>query len=171
MSLTDEAIKLRRAQSGDAGDIIAFIRELADYENLTHEVVASEQALQTALFGESPAAEVIIADYAGEPAGFALFFTTFSTFLGQPGIWLEDLFVRPARRGAGIGRALLAEIAQIACDRGFGRLEWSVLDWNEPAIGFYRRMGAAAMDEWTTYRVTGDELAALARSKAVQPTD
>lgn len=118
--------------------------------------------LAQALFGARPAAEVVIAEVGGEPAGFALFFTSFSTFLGQPGLYLEDLFVRPAFRRRGIGEALLARLAQLAAERGGGRLEWSVLDWNQPAIDFYRRLGAEPMNDWTVFRLTGPALAQLA---------
>jgi GNAT superfamily N-acetyltransferase len=154
---------LRAAAPADTALILALVRELAEYERLTHEVVADEAMLRAALFGERPAAEVIIAEQDGEGAGFALFFTTFSTFLGRPGIYLEDLFVRPAFRRRGIGEALLAHLAALARSRGCGRLEWSVLDWNEPAIGFYRRLGAVPMEEWTVFRMTAPALDALAR--------
>lgn len=143
--------------------ILALIRELAEYEKLTHEVVADEEALRRNLFGEGRrGAEAVIAEQSGEPAGFALFFHNFSTFLGKPGLYLEDLFVRPQFRGWGVGKALLAHLAALAKERGCGRLEWWVLDWNEPAIGFYRSIGAEAMDEWTVYRVTGEALDELA---------
>jgi GNAT superfamily N-acetyltransferase len=150
----------------DVEVILAFIRELAAYERLEHEVVATSDSIRQWLFGPRPAAEVLIAETAGEAVGFALYFTSFSTFLAQPGIYLEDLFVRPAHRGAGIGRALLQRVADLACQRGCGRLEWAVLDWNEPAIGFYERLGAKAMGEWTTWRVTGEALEVMARPKA-----
>jgi GNAT superfamily N-acetyltransferase len=138
-----------------------FIRDLAEYERLAHEVIATEEDIDRALFGARPFAEVIIAEYENEPAGFALFFHTFSTFLGQPGIYLEDLFVLPELRGKGVGRALLAHLARLTVERGCGRLEWSVLDWNEPAIGFYRSLGSMPMDEWTVHRVTGEALRKL----------
>ncbi len=153
---------IRDAVPADVPLVLEFIRELAEYERLAHEVVASESLLDAWLFGSRPAAEVIIAELDGEAVGFALYFTTFSTFLGRPGIWLEDLFVRPAARGRGIGRALLAHLADLTLERGYGRLEWAVLDWNESAIGFYRRLGAVAMSDWTTWRLTGPSLAALA---------
>lgn len=165
MQANDSGLVLRPARADDAALILALVRELADYEKLAHEVVADEQGLRDALFGARPAAEVIIAEQDGEAAGFALFFTNFSTFLGRPGIYLEDLFVRPAFRRRGIGEALLAHLAALAGSRGCGRLEWSVLDWNEPAIGFYRGLGAVPMDEWTVFRVTGPALAALARRR------
>ena len=158
----DSDLCIRAAVPGDAGLILQLIRELADYEKLAHEVVATEQALSQTLFGEQPAAEVIIAERDGEAAGFALFFSTYSTFLARAGIWLEDLYVRPALRGEGIGKKLLAHLAGIAVARGCGRLEWAVLDWNEPAIGFYRALGAVGMDGWTTFRLTGESLGSLA---------
>lgn len=163
--MTNAALSLRAADSSDVGTIIAFIRELAEYENLAHEMVATEEAIRTSLFGDDPAAEVVLAELNGSPAGFALYFTSYSTFLGRPGIYLEDLFVRPAHRGTGIGKALLRHVARIACERDYGRLEWAVLDWNEPAIGFYEQLGARAMGEWTTYRIAGDSLLAMAHSK------
>ncbi|MEQ1568312.1 MAG: GNAT family N-acetyltransferase [Myxococcota bacterium] len=155
---------IRPATSADVGLVLSLIRELAEYERLADQVVATEALLRESLFGPRPAAEVRIAEVAGEGVGFALFFPTFSTFLGRPGIWLEDLFVRPAHRGSGLGRALLAAVAREAVARGAGRLEWSVLDWNEPALGFYRALGAAPMADWTTHRLTGDALERLADS-------
>lgn len=153
---------LRPATVADVALILDLIRGLAEYERLPNEVVATEEGLRTSLFGPVPAAEVVIAEVDGIAAGFALFFHTYSTFLGRRGLWLEDLFVRPACRGQGIGRTLLAHLAEVAIARGCGRLEWSVLDWNESAIGFYRALGAVPMDEWTTFRVTGDALRRLA---------
>ena len=144
--------------------IAALIRALAAYERLSHEVALDEAALREHLFGERPYAEVLIAEEPGAVVGFALFFHNFSTFLGKPGLYLEDLFVVPEHRGAGHGKALLARLAQIARDRGCGRLEWSVLDWNEPSIQFYRSLGARPMDDWTTYRLTGGALDALAEA-------
>ena len=155
-------IWLRVATERDVPLILSFIRELAEYERLSHEVVATEEVLRASLFGERPAAEVMIGDYGGEPAGFALFFHNFSTFLGRPGIHLEDLYVTPGLRGRGVGRAMLAYLARLAKERGCGRLEWSVLDWNEPAIKLYKSIGAIPMDDWTTYRVTGEALEGLA---------
>jgi len=155
-------LEIRGATQDDAPLILALIKELAEYERLSHEVVATEESLCRWLFGERPVAEVLIGNYGGEPAGFALFFHTFSTFLGRPGIYLEDLYVKPESRGAGIGRALLVHLASLAMERGCGRLEWSVLDWNEPAIGFYRRIGASPVSGWTVYRVAGEELEELA---------
>jgi len=157
---------IRDAVPADVPLVLGFIHELAAYERLADEVVATEALLDAWLFGTRPAAEVVLADLDGEAVGFALFFTTFSTFLGRPGIWLEDLYVRPAARGRGVGRALLAHLARLTVDRGYGRLEWAVLDWNEPAIGFYRRLGAVAMSDWTTWRLTGASLATLASGEA-----
>jgi GNAT superfamily N-acetyltransferase len=142
-----------------------FIVQLAEYEKIADEVVADEDQLRRSLFGERRVAEVVIATYEGEPAGFALFFHNFSTLLGQPGVYLEDLFVMPKYRGRGIGRILLSFLAKVAVERGCGRLEWWVLDWNQPAIRFYERLGAQAMDEWTVYRVTGDTLVQLAKGR------
>lgn len=165
-------VRIRAAVRDDLPVILEFIRALAEYERLLHEVVATRERLDATLFGSRPAAEVVLAEVAAapggavagrwEPAGFALFFPTYSTFLALPGIHLEDLFVRPEHRGRGVGRALLAHLAALVVERGWGRLEWAVLDWNEPAIGFYRSLGARPLDDWTTFRVTGQELAALA---------
>ena len=157
-------VTLRFATAEDTPVILAMIRELADYERMSHEVVADITRLRQSLFGERRVAEVLIAAKRGEPLGFALFFHNFSTFVGRPGIYLEDLYVRPAARGSGIGKALLVRLARIAVERGCGRLEWAVLDWNEPAIGFYRRLGATAMDEWTVFRLTGAALEDLAQT-------
>jgi GNAT superfamily N-acetyltransferase len=154
--------QIRPATEDDVPLILSLIRELAEYERLSHEVVATEGLLREALFGERRGAEVLIACYKGAPAGFALFFHSFSTFLGRPGIYLEDLYVKPEFRGKGIGRALLTHLARLAKERGCGRLEWSVLDWNKPAIKLYRSIGAVPMDEWTVYRVTGEALEGLA---------
>jgi len=166
----DPRTRLRFATAADVPLILELIRGLAEYERLAHEVVADEATLAANLFGDRRVAEVVIADHDGEPAGFALFFHNFSTFLGRPGIYLEDLFVRPERRGRGIGETLLAFLAKLAVERGCGRLEWSVLDWNEPAIRFYERLGARPMEEWTIHRVTGEALATLAeRSGGVRP--
>ena len=154
--------KIRPATEDDVPLILSLIRELAEYECLSHEVVATEDLLRDSLFGERRGAEVLIACYKGAPAGFALFFHSFSTFLGRPGIYLEDLHVKPEFRGQGIGRALLTHLARLAKERGCGRLEWSVLDWNESAIKLYKSIGAVPMDEWTVYRVTGEALETLA---------
>ena len=156
------SVSIRPASAEDCETIATLIRELAEYEELAHEAVASADDLRRHLFGPRPFAEALMADCDGEAAGFALFFHNFSTFRGQPGLYLEDLFVRPSRRGRGIGRALLAMLARLAVDRGCGRLEWSVLDWNEPAIGFYRSLGARPMDAWTVYRVDDEPLRRLA---------
>jgi len=156
---------LRAATAADVPQILAFIRGLAEYERLLHEVVATEEGMRHALFGPRPFAEVVLAEDDGVPVGFALFFHTFSTFLGQPGIYLEDLFVVPAARGRGVGRALLAHLSRVAIERGCGRVEWAVLDWNAPAIRFYDSLGAQPNSEWTVYRLTDEALAALAASK------
>jgi GNAT superfamily N-acetyltransferase len=155
-------IQIRPATADDVPVILAFIRELADYEKLSHTVVATEPALRESLFGPRPYAEVRLALLDGQPAGFALFFHNFSTFLGRPGLYLEDLFVRPPFRSQGVGRALLKELAALAVARRCGRLEWSVLDWNDPAIQFYRKLGAQPLNDWTIFRVTGPALTALA---------
>jgi GNAT superfamily N-acetyltransferase len=155
--------EVREASAEDVPLILTFIRELAEYERLSHEVVATEESLRRWLFGDRPVAEVLIAEHRGDDAGFVLFFHNFSTFLGKPGMYLEDIYVRPGFRGRGIGRTMLARLARLARERGCGRLEWSVLDWNEPSIRFYESLGAVAMDEWTVHRVTGEALDRLAR--------
>ena len=155
-------VTIRSAGAADAGLVLRFIRDLAEYERLPHECVATEADVRATLFGPRPQAEVLVADVDGEPAGFALFFHNYSTFLARRGLYLEDLFVRPEARGRGVGRALLARLAAIAHERGCGRFEWSVLDWNESAIGFYRSLGAVPMSDWTVYRVTGAALERLA---------
>ena len=155
-------VVLRAALVEDVPLILRFIRGLAEYERLAHECVATEAALRDTLFGPHPAAEVLLAFLDDEPAGFALFFHNYSTFLAQPGIYLEDLFVEPHLRGHGVGRALLGRLAALAVERRCGRLEWSVLDWNEDAIGFYRALGAVAMTDWTVHRLTGAALEHLA---------
>ena len=155
-------VTLRAATPADTPQILGFIRALAEYERLLDRVVATEAGLGAALFGSRPYAEVVIAEDGGTPVGFALFFHTFSTFLGQPGIYLEDLFVIPSARGKGVGRALLMHLAQLAVARGCGRVEWAVLDWNRPAIGFYESLGARPNEEWTVYRLTGEPLVTLA---------
>ena len=160
--MTQMALSIRGAVREDVDTIVGFIRELAHYERLSHEAIATPDSISQWLFGPRPAAEVLIAEIGDDAVGFALFFPSFSTFLGRPGIYLEDLFVLPAHRGAGVGRALLERVAQLACERSCGRLEWAVLDWNEPAIRFYERAGAKAMGEWTTWRITGDDLKAMA---------
>jgi GNAT superfamily N-acetyltransferase len=153
---------IRPAAAADLPLIAQFIRDLAEYEKLAHEVRFDEAVLGDRLFGRRPYAEVLIGEIDGAPQGFALFFHNFSTFEGKPGVYLEDLFVRPEARGSGLGKALLKRLAQIAIERDCARLEWWVLDWNEPAIGFYKKLGAKPMDEWTTFRVEGDALKSLA---------
>jgi GNAT superfamily N-acetyltransferase len=155
-------IEIRVATEDDVPLILALIKELAEYERLSHEVVATEEMLRDSLFGERRVAEVLIGHHEGEPVGFALFFHNFSTFLGKPGIYLEDLYVRQGCRGMGFGRALLARLAKLARERGCGRLEWWVLDWNEPAIRLYKAIGAVPMEDWTVYRVTVEALDELA---------
>jgi GNAT superfamily N-acetyltransferase len=159
---THSAWTIRMAVPEDAGSIAALVRELAIYEKLEQHAKATADDFHRHLFGPRPAAEAAIAELDGRAVGFALWFSTFSTFRGQPGLYLEDVFVMPECRGSGIGKALLATVAAKAVERGCGRLEWSVLDWNSPAIGFYRALGARAMEEWTVYRVDGEALVRLA---------
>lgn len=159
-SITD--FRIEQARPDDLPLILSFIRELADYERLSHEVVATEEQLADALFGERAVAEVIIGYDKNVPVGFALFFHNLSTFLGRRGLYLEDLYVRPEARGRGHGRALLTHLARLAKERNCGRLEWAVLDWNQPAITFYENLGARQMDEWTVFRLTGEALDNLA---------
>lgn len=154
---------IRFATPADLPLIASLIRELADYEQLAHEVRFDPETLERHLFGPRPMAEVLIAEVDGVGQGFALFFHNFSTFEGKPGIYLEDLFVRPGARGGGLGKALLAQLARLAVERGCARFEWWVLDWNEPAIGFYKALGARPMDDWTVMRVDGEALEALAK--------
>jgi GNAT superfamily N-acetyltransferase len=158
-------LQIRFATPEDVPLVLSFIRGLAEYERLASEVVATEAGLRESLFGPRPACEVLIASHDGLPAGFALFFHNYSTFLGRPGLYLEDLFVLPERRGKGIGKALLERLAALAVERGCGRLEWSVLDWNTPAIDFYKKLGAVPMEDWTVFRVTGDALKKLAKEE------
>jgi GNAT superfamily N-acetyltransferase len=153
---------IRPARPEDAGMIANLVRELAVYEKLEAFATATAEDFRRHLFGERPCAETLIAEVAGEPVGFAMAFPTFSTFRGQPGMYLEDLFVRPEHRGRGVGKALLATFARLAVERGYGRLEWAVLDWNAPAIGFYQSLGARPMDDWTVYRVDDGPLRSLA---------
>lgn len=155
-------LTFRPATEKDVPLVLEFIRELAEYERLAHAVVATEETLRASLFDEPARAEVVLADYEGIPAGFALFFHNFSTFVGRAGLYLEDLFVRPRFRGLGIGKELLRYLAHLAVERKCGRFEWAVLDWNEPAIGFYKSLGARPMDDWSVFRLDGDALAALA---------
>ena len=154
--------QIRPARMDDVPIILKLIRDLATYERAPHEVVATEAQLVDVLFGKRPVAEVLLAFEGESPIGFAVFFYNFSTWLGRPGLYLEDLFVKPQKRGKGYGRALLVELAKIARDRGCGRMEWAVLDWNEPAIKFYRALGAKPMDEWTVFRLTRNGIAKLA---------
>lgn len=155
---------LRDAAARDCPLILELIRELAAYEKLEHEVTATARILEESLFGKTPGARAVIAELEGEPVGYALFFRNFSTFTGRPGIYLEDIYVRPAARGRGCGGRMLAYIARLAVDLGCARVEWSVLDWNEPSIRFYRSIGAAPMDGWTVQRLDGEALERLART-------
>ncbi len=161
MSFPDDLV-IRFAVPNDAAAIVGFICELADYEKLRHEVVADEAQIRATLFGVRPAAEVLIAELGGDPVGFALFFQSYSTFLAKPGLYLEDLFVRPTARNKGVGQALMSALARIAMQRHYGRFEWSVLDWNTPALEFYKKLGAVPQSEWTVQRLVGAPLAALA---------
>jgi GNAT superfamily N-acetyltransferase len=154
---------LRAAEPRDLNAIVGLIRELAEFERLSHLVEVTSESLAPHLFGPRPAAEAVVAERDGAIVAFALFFTNFSTFLGKPGLYLEDLYVRPAERGSGLGRALLEHLARLAVARGCGRFEWSVLDWNERAIGFYERVGATVMPDWRICRVTGEALSQLGR--------
>lgn len=153
---------IRPATAADVPDIAALIRALADYEKLSHEVVLDEATLRDQLFGPRPFAEVLMAEADGRPVGFALFFHNYSTFLAKPGIYLEDVFVMPEYRGRGLGKGLLIALAKLAAERGCGRLEWAVLDWNEPSIQFYKSLGAVPKDEWVLYRMTDDAIRKLA---------
>ena len=153
--------RMAPATEGDIPTILRFVKGLAEYEGLAHEVVATEENLRESMFGPRASAEAVIAYSASEPVGFAVFFHNYSTFLGRSGLYLEDLFVLPEWRGRGLGRILMGYVARIAVARDCGRLEWSVLDWNEPAIDFYQALGARPMDEWTTYSLTGEALEQL----------
>jgi GNAT superfamily N-acetyltransferase len=155
-------LSLKMATEQDVPLILTFIKALAEYERLADAVIATEDGLRETLFGERPYAECVIARVKGQPAGFALFFHNYSTFLGRPGIYLEDLFVKPEHRGQGVGRALLRFLARLAQERNCGRLEWSVLDWNESAIGFYKSLGAIPLEEWTIFRLKDEALSRLA---------
>ena len=157
-----ENFKIRFSKEDDVSLILSFIKELAEYENMSDDVVATEEILRNSLFTKR-SAEVIIGEYEGAPVGFALFFHNFSTFLGKPGIYLEDLYIRPEVRGMGFGKVMLSFLAHLAMERDCGRLEWSCLDWNKPSIEFYKNLGAVPMDEWTVYRVTGETLRSLAK--------
>ena len=164
---TPNDFKIRPARVEDVSLILELIRDLATYERAPQEVTATEEQLVSVLFGERPVAEVLLAFEGQSAVGFAVFFYNFSTWLGRPGLYLEDLFVKPDKRGKGCGRALLVELAKIARDRECGRMEWAVLDWNEPAIKFYRALGAKPMHEWTVFRLTRDGIAGLADSGRV----
>jgi GNAT superfamily N-acetyltransferase len=159
-----EDVRIVAAEQKDIPLILTFIRKLAEYEKLLDQVVADEDTLRTTLFGRHPAAEVILAYIGDQPVGFAVYFQTFSTFLGRPGIYLEDLFIEPAERSRGIGTALLIYLAQLTVERGCARLSWAVLDWNQPAIQFYRKLGAVPLDEWTVFELSGAALDRLART-------
>jgi GNAT superfamily N-acetyltransferase len=161
--LMSNRVTIRAAAVDEVPLVLEFVRELAVYERLEHEMTATAEGFASALFGPRPCAEAVFACLDGTPVGYALFFRTFSSFVGKPGIFLEDLFVRPHARGRGVGKRLLAWLARTALERGCGRLEWAVLDWNEPSIGFYRSLGAVAQDQWTTYRLTDEALELLAR--------
>jgi GNAT superfamily N-acetyltransferase len=165
----DSQFQIASATVEDVPVILELIRALAEYERLSHEVTATEQQIRDTLFGPRPAAEVLLASSAGETVGFAVFFTTYSTFLGKPGLYLEDLFVKPHARGKGIGRALLARLAQLAVERDCGRVSWEVLNWNEPSIRFYEKLGAVPLHEWTGYRLIGEPLAKLAGTGSKTP--
>jgi GNAT superfamily N-acetyltransferase len=156
---------IRRARPDEAALVLSLIRELAEYEGLLHEVEATEQMIAEALFAANPRLYCDVAEWDGEVAGFAVWFVNFSTFSGRSGIYLEDLFVRPARRGRGIGKALLSHLARQCVENGWSRLQWSVLDWNTPSIEFYKSLGAVMLDEWTVCKVGGEALAALAEGK------
>lgn len=160
---------IRPAGPPDVPVILSLIRDLAEYERLSHEVEATEDGLRRNLFGARPYAEALLGELRGEPVAFAVYFHNFSTFLGKPGLYLEDLYVKPAARGLGIGRAILRRLAKIAVERDCGRLEWSVLDWNEPALAFYKLLGATPMNDWTIHRVTGGALRSLAESEEQRP--
>ena len=159
----EEHVLIRAARREDAGEVLRLIGELARYEKLEHMAVGTEEALAASLFGPRPSCEALVAERDGRAVGFALFFTTFSTFLCKPGLYLEDVFVEPEHRGAGIGKALLRRLAALCAERGCGRFEWRVLDWNEPSIRFYRSLGAQIMPEWELVRMTEPEIASLAK--------
>ena len=159
-------LSIRPARPDEAGLVLSFVRELAEYEKLTHEAVATEDMLDAALFGDPARIFCDVAEWDGAPVGFALWFLNFSTFSGRSGIYLEDLFVRPAHRGKGIGKALMIHLARKCVAKGWARFQWSVLDWNTPSIDFYKSLGGIMLDEWTVCRISGDALAALARRQA-----
>jgi len=162
------SLQIRKATEADVPLIHWFIQQLADYERLLHEAVMTEETLRESLFGSHPSAEVLLGYYADKPVGFAVFFHNFSTFIGRRGLYLEDLFVIPEMRGKGFGRALLLHLANIARERNCGRFEWAVLDWNKPAIEFYKKLGAVPLNEWTIFRVTGEALTRLAKAGSGQ---
>jgi GNAT superfamily N-acetyltransferase len=165
MSQAPQEFTIVPAREGDTALILEFVRKLADYERLSTEVIANEDTLRESLFGARPVAEVVFAFWVAEPVGFAVFFPNFSTFMGRSGLYLEDLFVLPEFRGRGVGKALLCHLAKLAKQRNYARVEWAVLDWNQPAIDFYRRLGASPMHDWTVFRLTGaalDNLAGMA---------
>jgi GNAT superfamily N-acetyltransferase len=162
--VTDGSLAIRPARPGEASLVFQFVRELAEYEKLEHEVQATEAMIDAALFGEQPRVFCDIAEWDGEPVGFAVWFLNFSTFSGRPGIYLEDIFVRPAFRGRGVGKALMVHLARKCVENGWARLQWSVLDWNTPSIEFYKSLGGVLLDEWTVVRVSGDALTRLAKA-------
>jgi GNAT superfamily N-acetyltransferase len=162
MANVQQSIRIEPAVKSQAALILYFIRQLAEYEKLLDKVEADEARIEESLFGDKPSAEVLVAYLGEQPAGIAIFFSTYSTFLGRPGIYLEDLFVEPKFRGYGVGKALLLHLAKLTRERGGARLEWSVLNWNEPAIQFYKGLGATAQNAWTMYRLTGENLEKLA---------
>ena len=168
-SETNGPLSITPATKNDVPLILALIKELAEYERLAHEMVATEEVLAETLFGSRPYAEVLIARYDDQPVGYALYFHSFSTFLGRPGLYLEDVYVRPTMRGKGIGKALLVHLARLAVERKCGRFEWSVLNWNKPSIRFYKSLGAKPLDEWTVYRLTGESLERLAKESIEIP--
>jgi len=162
--VTDGSLAIRPARPGEASLVFQFVRELAEYEKLEHEVQATEAMIDAALFGEQPRVFCDIAEWDGEPVGFAVWFLNFSTFSGRPGIYLEDIFVRQAFRGRGVGKALMVHLARKCVENGWARLQWSVLDWNTPSIEFYKSLGGVLLDEWTVVRVSGDALTRLAKA-------
>lgn len=164
MPISEENFVIKRAVPEDVPLILSLIKEIAEYEKLSHEVVATEETLNNSLFGENANTEVIIGYYDDKPAGYAVFFHNFSTFIGKSGIYLEDIYVKPELRGKGIGKKLFLHLVKLAVERNCGRMEWSVLNWNSPAINFYQKLGAKAMDEWTVFRLTEDKLNKLAES-------
>ena len=161
--VSETLLRIEKATVQDVPLILRFIRELAEYEKLLHGVSTNEEQLRETLFGPNPSAEVLLVYDDVEPVGFAVYFFSYSTFMGRPKLYLEDLFVRPEARGNGFGRRLLGYLARVAVERGCGRMEWAVLDWNEPAIGFYKQLGAEAMDDWTVFSLSGEKLEALAQ--------